>query len=55
MTKEDISRGIVELMQEQRDLKDDLNYITGIERINTLERLSDIAEEIKSLRRRMNE
>ena len=53
MTEEDIKQGIVDLINERRELKQDLLYTTGIEHFNTLERLNDVNDEIKNLKARL--
>lgn len=53
MDKEDIKQGIVDLINERRELKQDLLYTTGIEHFNILERLNDVNDEIKNLKARL--
>lgn len=54
MTAEEIGRTIVELMTEQRGLKEDLVYCPDIlKRVCIQERIEDVKDEIKQLKARM--
>lgn len=54
MTYEEIGRAIVELMAEQRCLKEDLVYCPDmLKRVRIQERIEDVKDEIKQLKARM--